>query len=48
MCMFGDKLDETALNRLTEFEFAVQFVCVKNLNHILWALCIYVIMKQKF
>lgn len=48
MCIFGEKLDETALDRLTEFEFAVHCVCVTNLNTILWMLCIYVIMKQKF
>lgn len=30
MCIYGEKLDETALDRLTEFEFAVHCVCVKK------------------
>lgn len=29
MCIFGEKLDETALDRINEFEFAVRCVCVK-------------------
>lgn len=40
MCIFGEKLDETAHDRLTEFKFAVHCVCVKNVNPIFWMLCI--------
>lgn len=29
MCIFGEKLDETALDRIKEFEFSVRCVCVK-------------------
>lgn len=33
MCIFGEKLDETALNKLPEFDFAVHCVCVKYLEY---------------